>query len=138
MYDKSVMPLADHLRAQDACIIKAGNTAKSVEIDLACTKTNIPNDWSIFSYGFAQMFAQSFEPKHPNSPTAQRLGACVAGQYVQDIKRAGCVPMKLSAVTADDLFGGSDCLTKNKRSLDKKIEAIVSDCVDSLKLQPAQ
>jgi hypothetical protein len=127
LYDKQTKTLAKHLEEQTACLDKADSTTKLQEIDLACTKRRLSNDWSIYSDVFAKAFARRFDRQHVSSPTAQRVGACAAAQYVAQLSRAGCVPMNLEASTEEALFA-TDCIDKLKPKWDRQMPAVFRDC----------
>lgn len=126
-FDKATKTLAQHLSEQDACVTKAGNVAKAAEIDFACMKAHIPNDWSVFGYMYSKTFAASLEPKHPESQGARRLGSCVASLYLKEVEVLGCKPMNLDATTSEELFS-SRCVDAHQRELDRLMPGLVRDC----------
>jgi len=100
-----------------------------VEIDLACSKAHVPNDWLIFSYIYAKSFAASFDPKRPESPKARSIGACVADHYMAQMNATECRPMNLNGTTSDELWANDGCMDKYKQSMDTKRNAMFRDCI---------
>jgi hypothetical protein len=127
LFDKATTSLAGHLEEQRDCLDRVGSAAKLREIDLACTKRYLPNDYSIYSDLFTNKFAARFDRHHPFSPSAQRVGACVATRYLTELTRAGCKPMNLAVSTEAGLFA-TDCVDKLKPTLERQVPAILRGC----------
>jgi catechol 2,3-dioxygenase-like lactoylglutathione lyase family enzyme len=127
LYDQATTSLAGHREEQRACLNRVGSAAKLREIDFGCTKRYLPNDYSIYSELFTNTFAARFDRHHPFSPSAQRVGACVAGRYLTELTRAGCRPMNLEASTAAGLFA-TDCVHKLKPTLERRVPGILRGC----------
>jgi|SRR5450432_414619 hypothetical protein len=127
LYDKTTKSLEKHLEEQTACLNRVGSATRLGEIDLACSKHYLPNDWSIYSDVFAMSFAKRFDRQRANSPIAQRVGACAGAQYVTQLNQTGCPPMNLEASTKEALFA-TDCIDKLRPTLDRQMIAILQDC----------
>jgi hypothetical protein len=127
LYDQATTSHAGHREEQRACLDRVGSAAKLREIDFTCTKRYLPNDYSIYSELFTNTFAARFDRHHPFSPSAQRVGACVATRYLTELTRAGCRPMNLEAPTAAGLFT-RDCVDKLKPTLERQVPGILRGC----------
>jgi hypothetical protein len=127
LFDKATTTLEWHLKDQKACLERADATARLQEIDLACTKLKLPNEWSIFEEMFAQTFAETVDRRHPKSPTARKVGACAADRYVSELNHIGCKPMDVEASTREAMFA-TDCIHENQPILDRRMTAVLHDC----------
>ena len=127
LYDEATTTVEWHLKEQNACLERAGVKTRWKEIDLECTKLKVPNEWSIYEDMFAKTFAASVDWQHPNSPAAQKVGACAADQYVAELNRLGCAPMNVEAPTREAMLS-KDCIHKNRPILDRRMKAVLHDC----------
>jgi len=127
LFDKATTTLEWHLKDQKACLEQADAATRLKEIDLECTKLKLPNEWSIFQGMFAQTFAETVDRRHPNSPTAQKVGACAADRYVTELNHMGCKPMDIEASTREAMFA-TDCIHENQPMLDRRMTAVLHDC----------
>ena len=127
LYDQATTTLDWHLRNQKACLEQAGAATRLKEIDLQCTKLKLPNEWSIFEGMFARTFAETIDRRHPDSPTARRVGACAAGRYVTELDHLGCKPMDVEATTREEMFA-AECIHDNQPLLDQRMRAVFHDC----------
>ena len=127
LFDKATTTLEWHLKEQKACLERADATTRLQEIDLACTKLKLPNEWSIFQGMFAQSFAETVDRRHPKSPIARKMGACAADRYVSELNHIGCKPMDVEASTREAMFA-TDCIHENQSALDRRMTAVLHDC----------
>jgi hypothetical protein len=127
LFDKATTTLEWHLKDQKDCLERADATTRLKEIDLECTKLKLPNEWSIFEDMFAQTFAETVDRRHPKSPTARKMGACAARQYVSELNHLGCKPMDVDASTREAMFA-TDCIHENQPMLDRRMTAVLHDC----------
>ena len=135
LYDKATTTLEWHLKEQNACLERAGVTARMKEIDLECTKVKLPNGWPLYEEMFAETFAETVDRQHPNSPTARKIGACAADQYVTELNHLGCTPMNVEASTREAMFA-TDCVHKNQPILDRRMRAVLHDCRAAVSRNP--
>ena len=127
LFDQATTTLEWHLKDQKACLERADAATRLKEIDLQCTKLKLPNEWSIFAGMFAQTFAETVDPRHPNSPAAQKVGACAADRYVTELNHLGCKPMDVEASTREAIFA-TECIQENRPVLDRRMKAVLHDC----------
>ena len=127
LYNTATTTEAQHLAAQEQCMIKVQFEQKQEGFTMECTKASFPDDWKYMHNIFSSEFEKSFAAEGAPADAAKQMGLCISEKLTAMLNARQCKLINRQATKAEDIFFGMDDCIKDSEN-DKEFQAIISSC----------
>lgn len=126
-YNTATTTEAQHLAAQEQCMIKVQFEKQQEGFTLECTRESFPDDWKYMHKMFSGEFEQSFAQEGVPGDVAKQMGVCIAEKLTTLMNTRQCKLINRQAAKVEDIFFGmEDCIKDTEN--DKEFQEIITSC----------
>lgn len=127
-FNESTTTEAEHMKKQEACLNEVGYDNKEMEFMIACSKQDLPKDWSIMRPLMAQEMDAAVLVQIPDAMERKQAVDCVVSKTIELLGTTDCTPVNPDATTPEQLFiPAEECF--EKAGITAKAEEAIAACL---------
>ena len=127
-YVSTTTSRSEALKKQEACLRRVKFAAHMEDYLVACVKSTIPNDWSIFRKAFQAQLEKAFAAKISDPAQRKKVASCVTDQAIKLLKAVGCTPVDTKATKPEDVLRNWDKCAEIHPGLNDKVASAAARC----------